>query len=302
MALVPSIEVYQNDPGFFFIKETTPDYSALNPGGYGVPNRHGVPNPVLSMVDKIQVELTYPSGSTVTFEAIYKRGDADWKVNFSDLQNISTLVESGCDTCITPPEKSTGPFPSGCYKLKYKVMGFGIKIVEQSNYSLSLIGNPLTDSIWVKKDGVFFDVTGIGTWVGNNFQWSALATFNEYVEFELRAGAAIKQFGTVTKVGLGIFQTNVGTDFVVLGETVKHFALIYNEVKKYHDTVYRVLGIGKESCYDFFSDPCDRGSDLSELVIIKSKLDLISGEKDDCVYISSLLKRINVLFKSIDNG
>lgn len=296
MALIPSVEIYQNDPGFFFIKETTPDYSASNPGGYGAPN------PTLAMVDKIQVELTYPSGSTVTFEAIYKRGDADWKVNFSDLQNISTIVESGCDTCISPVEKSVGPFPSGCYKMKYKVLGFGIKVVERSNYSLSIIGNPLTDSIWIKKDGVFVDVTGLGTWLGNNFQWSALNTFNEYIEYELRNGVAIKEFGITTKVGLGTFQTNVSTDFVVLGETIKSFALIYNEVKKYHDVTYKVLGIGKESCYDFFSDPCDRGADLAELVIIKSKLDAISGEKDDCVYISAVLKRINVLFNSIENG
>ena len=292
MGLIPKIEIRQDSPFFIYLKDVTPNYSAENPGGYGTPNA------LVTDTDKVRIELTYPNGASVTFEALYKRGDADWKIDYSDLQNIQKNIDSGCTTCGEDFEITETIFPSGCYKIKYKVIGYGKKIVEKSNYFLSIIGNP-TDHIWVKVNGVFLDVTIAGDWLGNNFQWSSLATFDEHIEYELRSGSTVKQYGTVTKNGLGQFQTQIGTDFVVLGETAQSFVLTYNEVTKYHELMFKVLGLGEEVCYDFFSDPCARGSDMSELILIKSKLDLLNGETD-CVYVSDLLKRINILIKSVE--
>lgn len=294
MGLIPQISIHQNSGSSFFIKDITPDYSVDNPGGYGTPN------PSISNTDKVRIELTYPNSATVNFEALYKRGDPDWEVNFRDLQNITKIGTGGCASCGDTVESVNDLFPSGCYKIKYKVLGYGTKIVERSNYTLSIIGSP-TDSVWVKSNGTFLNVTIAGTWLGNNFQWSSLNTFTEYTDFEVRSGSVIKQNGTVTRQGLGVYNTVVLSDFVVLGETTKSFVLTYNEESKYHNLVYKVLDIENENCYNFFSDYCGRGQKLYELTVLKSKLDLIKGETDDCVYVSDLLKRINVLIKSIES-
>lgn len=131
--LLPDFDVTQTDCNELIFRDTTPVYSAENPGGYGVFNIDA------DEIVKAVVSLDFGGNRRYEIEKIYKQSMPAWVISSRDIM-IGETPEAGCSDCGTPcgcggcsdsmklSEDCNGylsTFPSGCIIITYEVFIVG---------------------------------------------------------------------------------------------------------------------------------------------------------------------------------
>ncbi|RYC70660.1 hypothetical protein [Spirosoma sordidisoli] len=199
-----------------------------------------------------------------------------------------------------------GAFLSGCLSLKIQAVNVLTQNRYPTNYTVRLTAPlPAGGQLWVKKEGIWTEVTCDGYPEGSGWQWQETGSLDEYTDWVLRVNGVSATNGTVLKQVLGTNAT-ARTVVVPLGVATLTLFMAASERVEWAEKMRKLLQekLSTATCdptpqypahmlSGYPVDDCRQG----KLAYIGQLLDLL--EKDvDCETGNLFLKRIRAELKA----
>lgn len=211
-------------PGQLRIRDVTP----VGPTGWGAPNV------AKSAVTKYKLSASYAGRPPFTWEL--SGGITDDFAAGKYILSAGQLALNTNDLPCNPAD--AGAFRSGCLTLKIDAIAPETLTRYRANYFIQL-AVPLYSgvTVWVKKEGVWTNITSEGTTNGTGWYWEKLNALDLYTSYEVRMGSTVLQPGTVTRQQLESTGTIRAGQPVVVGQGTLTIFLTGAERKRWADKV-----------------------------------------------------------------
>lgn len=248
-------------------------------------------------VTKTDFVLTTPSGKSYKFDKGYLPGSGTVTVCSDDLVEEVTVVSPcgdvptcGCGCEETEiVEKKCAALEDGCYNLEYRQWGLqSVETLFQDYYASFKSSKLATQKLWVEKNGVWEQVTGVTT--GNIIVFSITATKDIYTKAQLRAGDHVdfEQY----LIGYNDYLEYVASaEEVVIASKSQKFSLWCNTYTKLADAIKKINL--DEDCIDCTKSK-DRNFDLMNGWV---QLEAMIENGEDCSCSKSFIKYIEQITK-----